>query len=109
MSDSASPLAVNASPLVDSHNLRSAFEKSALIVFLAIVVIVTLIALGAALWPPAKPHTQDWAQSIVARIVQLKDTFSDMLYALGGSIGISLTRGHFDVRAMLGMNKDASQ
>jgi len=108
MSDPASPLAVNASPLVDSHNLRSAFEKWALIAFLSVVVMVCLIAFIAALWPPAKPHEQDWAQSIVARIVQLKDTFSDMLFALGGSVGMSLARGHFDVRALLGMNKDTA-
>lgn len=85
--------------LAGSHEVRSGFERWALVSFIAIVCAVCVAALVGAIIPPVhQVSATDWGQTIVTRVVQLKDTILDMLGALLSGVGVTFTRGHLDAR-----------
>ena len=87
-----------AKALSDAHDIRSTFEKWALIAFMVLVVLYCLSIVAGVLWRPAPPHTVDWGAAIVARAVQAKDALEGLLQTLLAGVGITMARGHMDAR-----------
>lgn len=79
-----------------SHDIRSTFERYAFLVYLVVISAICVIAVIGVLWPPSLPGAVDWGKSITERIKDIKDSVLDMLIALLGPLGISITRGHLD-------------
>lgn len=83
---------------VEAHGVRAVFEKYAFVLFIVIIAAVCIAAVVGVFIPPFAPGTPDWGQSIVARVVQIKDTVLDLLGALFAGTGGTMLRGHMDER-----------
>lgn len=96
--------------LQGSHDRRRAFETFVYIAISGITIAVaTLIVIGIAMPPPAQcapaaacVAPADWGRAIVDKAQISIGPLFDILCVLGGMAGITLTRGHFDARAIIG-------
>ncbi len=79
-----------------SHDIRSLFEKYAFLTYLVVIAAICAAALIGVVWPPSLPGVADWGRSITERVRDIASPVLDLLIALMGPLGISITRGHLD-------------